>query len=129
MHSQTLSPVIYTPRIPCDRPLEVELEFDDHAMARQSDLYGKSGIFKRCLDLTAEFKTEQSKSDPSAMLPVEYLNVSQCPNFIEEDPTRIAEFLADYETNLPRLFETVEASPLIGENFKRRLREVIGSVK
>ena len=125
----TLAPVVYTDAAPCDRPLEVVLTFDDHAAAHQADLYGKSGVFKRCIDLTVEFKTEQGKTEPYLMLPKEYLNVSQCPNFILEDPGRIAGYLAAYEKNKAALFETTDKMTIIGENFKKRLRAQIGGVK
>ena len=125
----TLAPVVYTDAAPCDRPLEVVLTFDDHAAAHQADLYGKSGVFKRCIDLTVEFKTEQGKTEPYLMLPKEYLNVSQCPNFILEDPGRIAGYLAAYGKNKAALFETTDKMTIIGENFKKRLRAQIGGVK
>ena len=125
----TLAPVVYTGEAACDRPLEVVLTFDDHAAAHQSDLYGKSGVFKRCVGLTVEFKTEQGKTEPYLMLPVEYLNVSQCPNFILEDPGRIADYLAAYERNKAALFETTDRMTIIGDNFKKRLRAQIGGVK
>ena len=48
----TLAPVIYTGTTACDAPVEIELAFDDYATAHQADLYGMSGVFKRCLDLT-----------------------------------------------------------------------------
>ena len=125
----TLAPVVYTGEAACDRPLEVVLTFSEHAVTHQADLYGKSGVFKRCVDLTVEFKTEQGKVEPYLMLPVEYLNVSQCPNFILEDPFRIADYLAAYEKNKSVLFDTTDRMTIIGDNFKKRLREVIGSVK
>ena len=61
--------------------------------------------------------------------PKEYLNVSQCPNFILEDPGRIAGYLAAYEKNKAALFETTDKMTIIGENFKKRLRAQIGGVK
>lgn len=125
----TLAPVVYTPREACDRALDVELTFDDYAVAHQRDLYGKSGIFRRCVDLTIEFKAEQGKVEPYLLQPVEYLSISQCPNFIQEEPFRIAEFLTAYEQNRTKLFETTDAMTIIGDGFKQRLREVIRSVK
>lgn len=125
----TLAPVIFTGPISCDTPVEVELTLDDYALAHQEDLYGKSGVFKRCVDLTVAFKTEQGKTDAYLMLPVEYLNVSQCPNFILEEPFRIAEFLASYDRNIAVLFEKTDSMTILGENFKHRIKEVIGSVK
>ena len=101
----------------------------DLGLSYEADLYGKSGVFKRCIDLTVEFKTEQGKTEPYLMLPKEYLNVSQCPNFILEDPGRIAGYLAAYEKNKAALFETTDKMTIIGENFKKRLRAQIGGVK
>ena len=118
----TLAPVIYTGTTACDAPVEIELAFDDYATAHQADLYGMSGVFKRCLDLTVEFKTEQgAHSEPYLMLPEEYLRVSQCPNF--------AEFIGAYAKNKAALFEKTDSMTIIGDNFKQRLKAVIGSVK
>ena len=126
----TLAPVIYTGTTACDAPMEIELAFDDYATAHQADLYGMSGVFKRCLDLTVEFKTEQgAHSEPYLMLPEEYLRVSQCPNFILEEPFRIAEFIGAYAKNKAALFEKTDSMTIIGDNFKQRLKAVIGSVK
>ena len=126
----TLAPVIYTGTTACDAPVEIELAFDDYATAHQADLYGMSGVFKRCLDLTVEFKTEQgAHSEPYLMLPEEYLRVSQCPNFILEEPFRIAEFIGAYAKNEAALFEKTDSMTIIGDNFKQRLKAVIGSVK
>ena len=126
----TRAPVIYTGTTACDAPVEIELAFDDYATAHQADLYGMSGVFKRCLDLTVEFKTEQgAHSEPYLMLPEEYLRVSQCPNFILEEPFRIAEFIGAYAKNKAALFEKTDSMTIIGDNFKQRLKAVIGSVK
>ena len=126
----TLAPVIYTGTTACDAPVEIELAFDDYATAHQADLYGMSGVFKRGLDLTVEFKTEQgAHSEPYLMLPEEYLRVSQCPNFILEEPFRIAEFIGAYAKNKAALFEKTDSMTIIGDNFKQRLKAVIGSVK
>ena len=126
----TLAPVIYTGTTACDAPVEIELAFDDYATAHQADLYGMSGVFKRCLDLTVEFKTEQgAHNEPYLMLPEEYLRVSQCPNFILEEPFRIAEFIGAYAKNKAALFEKTDSMTIIGDNFKQRLKAVIGSVK
>lgn len=126
----TLAPVIYTGTTACNAPVEIELAFDDYATAHQADLYGMSGVFKRSLDLTVEFKTEQgAHSEPYLMLPEEYLRVSQCPNFILEEPFRIAEFIGAYAKNKAALFAKTDSMTIIGDNFKQRLKAVIGSVK
>ena len=128
--NDTATTEIYTGTTACDAPVEIELAFDDYATAHQADLYGMSGVFKRCLDLTVEFKTEQgAHSEPYLMLPEEYLRVSQCPNFILEEPFRIAEFIGAYAKNKAALFEKTDSMTIIGDNFKQRLKAVIGSVK
>ncbi len=126
----TLAPVVYVRPAACDKALDVVLTLDDHAVEHAADLYGKSGVFKRCVDLTVEFKTEQgAHGETYLLLPEEYLRVSQCPNFIQEDPRRIVEFLAAYELNKAKLFEKTDSMTIIGEQFKRRLRESIDSVE
>lgn len=126
----TLAPVVHTGTTACDAPVEIELAFDDYALAHQTDLYGMSGVFKRCLDLTVQFKTEQGAHGESyLMLPEEYLRVSQCPNFILEEPQRIAEFVEAYARNKAALFEKTDSMTIIGDHFKQRVRAVIGSVK
>ncbi len=127
--SYTLAPVIYTDSMPCNAPTDIELIFDDYAVAHQADLYGKSGVFKRCISLTVEFKTEQGKVEPYLMLPEEYLRVSQCPNFIMENPDKIVEYLSAYDANIAVLFDTVDRMTIIGDQFKARLRAQIGGTK
>ena len=126
----TLAPVVYVRPTACDKALDVVLTLDDYAVEHAADLYGKSGVFKRCVDLTVEFKTEQgAHGETYLLLPEEYLRVSQCPNFIQEEPQRIAEFLGAYEQNKAKLFEKTDSMTIIGERFKRRLRESIESVE
>lgn len=124
--SYTLAPIVHTPSVECNAPLEIELSFDNYAQTHQTDLYGLSGVFKRCTDLTAEFKVEQGKQDRYLMLPIEYLNVSQCPNYITEEPVRIAEFLDSYRENRTELFEKIDSMSLIGDRFRKRLKAVMG---
>lgn len=125
--------MIYTGTTACDAPVEIELAFDDYATAHQADLYGMSGVFKRCLDLTVEFKTEQgAHSEPYLMLPEEYLRVSQCPNFILEEPFRIAEFIGAYAKNKAALFEKTDSMTITGRQLQAALegrdrqREITG---
>jgi alpha-glucosidase len=125
----TLAPIIYTGAVACDKPLTVELTLDDVAVANQSKLYGKSGIFKRCTALTVEFKLEQGRfGETLLMLPKEYLNVSQCPNFIIEDPSRINEFIDCFDENRLLLEQTATQMTIIGDNFKQRLNAQIGTL-
>ena len=100
----------------------MELEYTQDLMDRQSELYGLSGIFKRCVDLTVEFKYEQGKNDAYMMLPVEYLKVSQCPNRILEDPFSIFVSLDNYFRNMENLFPAIDAMTLIGDDFKMKLK-------
>ena len=118
----TLAPVIYVAQQSCASDLEVELVFDEYAMTAQKQLYGLSGVFKRAVALTGEFKFEQGKSDSYLMLPVEYLKVAQCPNFILEDPFKIAEFIEEYKANKSAFYEMVEQMTMIGDEFKEKLK-------
>ena len=118
----TLAPVIYVAQQSCASDLEVELVFDEYAMTDQKQLYGLSGVFKRAVALTGEFKFEQGKSDSYLMLPVEYLKVAQCPNFILEDPFKIAEFIEEYNANKSAFYEMVEQMTMIGDEFKEKLK-------
>ncbi len=119
--SYTLAPVVLLNDMNCLEPLEICLEFDDYAMAHQPDLYGLCGIFRRCLDLTVEFKFEQGKQDAYCILPAEYLKVSQCPNFILENPDGIREYLEAFNENKTALFASIPSMNLIGEQFKTKL--------
>lgn len=118
----TLSPIIYIGERSCSSEVVVELEIPQEGVDRQSELYGLSGIFKRCVDLTVEFKFEQGKKDAYLMLPVEYLKVSQCPNRILESPFDISDSLDDYFVNLEKLFPAIDAMTLIGDDFKMKLK-------
>lgn len=126
----TLAPIVYTGPIAWDEPHEIVLTFDDDAAKHAQTLYGKSGVFRRCLDLTVAFKAERGRQDePYLLLPSEYLRVSQCPNFIRENPGRIREFLADFERDKRYLLEKTDSLPYTGPDFRCRLRATIGSVR
>ena len=125
----TLAPVIHTGEVACSEPLAVELQFAPQDLARQKELYGKSGIFRRCLALTVEFKAEQGRQEPYIMLPTEYLTVSQTPNFIVEEPTRAAEHLRAYEQNKAQLLEQIDSLPYIGAAFKERLKAQLSDLE
>lgn len=57
------------------------------------------------------------------MLPIEYLMVSQCPNFIMADPQNIFNYVDDLKENLPKYEKYLEAeTPLISNEFKARLK-------
>lgn len=119
--SYTLAPVIFLDDMSCLEPVEICLEFDGYAMEHQHELYGLSGIFRRCVDLTVEFKFEQGKKDAYRMLPEEYLKVSQCPNFILENPEGIIRYLEEFNANKAALFSSMAAMDLIEDDFKTKL--------
>ena len=57
------------------------------------------------------------------MLPIEYLKVSQCPNFIMADPQNVFKYVEDLKTNLPKYEQYLEGdTPLISDEFKARLK-------
>jgi alpha-glucosidase len=118
----TLSPIIYTDLYSCDKECVIELEFDSQAMATQPRLYGKQGVFARCRVLTPEFKERYSTSyDPYAMLPDEYLNVSQAPNFITEYPFEIIKWLNRYDESIEKCLPSLKASGRVDEEFLSKL--------
>ena len=118
----SLSPIIYIGERRCDSELTVELEFCPEALERQKELYALAGIFRRCVDLTVEFKFEQGKRDAYLMLPVEYLKVSQCPNRILEYPEMIMEVLDEYSENYKKFMDQIDEMTLVGEDFKLKLK-------
>ena len=125
----TLAPIIYISEKNCKEDLEVEIVFSQEAIERQSELYGLSGIFSRCVDLTVEFKFEQGKKDAYLMLPVEYLRVSQCPNRIMEYPDDLMKSLDEFEGNMAVLIESIDKMTLIGDDFKHKLKSQLKLVK
>ena len=125
----TLSPIIYIGNKDCSSEVHVEIELDDNAVLRQEELYGLSGIFKRCVDLTVEFKYEQGKKDAYLMLPVEYLKVAQCPNQIMEYPFNIMTSIDEYRDNMEKLLIKIDEMTLIGEDFKLKLKSQLNVVK
>ena len=123
----TLAPVIYTAPEACDRPLTVELTLDAAALPKQEALYGKSGIFKRCLDLTVEFKLEQGRfGETYKLLPQEYLRISQCPNFILERPELALELISQFDETRAKMFETTDKMEILGPAFKEKLHRQLG---
>ena len=76
----------------------MELTFDEELLREQPRLYGLQRIFNRCVVLTPEFKESYAESyDPYPLLPDEYMNVSQTPNFIMEYPQQILKWLNRYD--------------------------------
>ena len=107
----------------CNKKVVVELTFDDEAMAQQPRLYGKQGIFNRCVVLTPEFKESYAESyDPYPLLPDEYMNVSQTPNFILEYPERIIEWIDRFEHNFEICIPSLEKSGNVDPAFITKLK-------
>ena len=107
-----------------DAPLEVELVLPEgHS---DSELYALQGIFGRCRAISEPYKNEQGLKDRKKMLPIEYLKVSQCPNFIMEDPQGIFGYIGELRENIVKYQESLEGeTPLISDSFKARLKAQI----
>ena len=119
----TLSPIVYTNLCDCDKECVVELAFDSIKQQHQTRLYGKQGIFNRCVHLTPEFKERYAVSyDPYPLLPDEYMNVSQTPNFIMEYPQRIVEWLDRYEQSFEECIPSLEKSGHVDAEFITKLK-------
>ena len=74
-----------------------------------------------------EFKEEQCLNGESyIMLPEGYLKVSQCPNFILENPLGIDGYLNDFATSYSELPEVIANHKYIGKNFRKRLAAQLG---
>ena len=119
----TLAPIVYTDMCECDKDCVVEVVFDSQLQQHQPRLYGKQGIFARCVDLTPEFKERYAKSyDPYPLLPDAYMNVSQSPNFITEYPQRIVEWLDRYDNSFEICIPTLESSGQVDAEFVQKLK-------
>jgi alpha-glucosidase len=119
----SLSPIVYTDLCDCNKECVVEIEFDAELLHHQPRLYGKQGIFNRCVVLTPEFKESYAVSyDPYPLLPDEYMNVSQAPNFIMEYPTRIVEWLDRYEKSFEICIPALEKSGNVDAEFISKLK-------
>ena len=119
----SLAPIVYTELCDCDKECVVELTFDEQMQKNQPRLYGKQGIFNRCVALTPEFKERYAVSyDPYPLLPDEYMNVSQTPNFIMEYPERIVEWLDRYEKSFEICVPALEKSGHVDAEFISKLK-------
>ena len=119
----TLAPIVKTCDVACDKECVVELEFDEADMAAQPCLYGKQGIFNRLVVLTPEFKQDFAVNyDAYQMLPDEYLNVSQTPNFITEYPAEIGKWLDRYNQNIDKFIPVLIEKKCLSDNFIARLK-------
>lgn len=118
----SLQPVVYTDKLPVNADVDVELSFNE-GNGTDSRLYGKKGIFERCRVLTPEFKEEQCNNGESyIMLPEGYLKVSQCPNFILEDPQNINKYLEDFAVSYEALPALIDSHEYSGPAFKHRIK-------
>ena len=117
----SLAPIVYLKDVSVNEPLVVELVLPEgHSDA---DLNGLKGIFSRCRNISETYKNEQGLRDRRIMLPIEYLKVSQCPNFIMADPQNIFQYVGDLKENLPKYEKYLEGeTPLISDEFKARLK-------
>jgi alpha-glucosidase len=116
-----LAPVVYLKDMPVNETLTVELVLP--AGRSDADLYALKGIFSRCKNISEPYKNEQGLKDRRKMLPIEYLKVSQCPNFIMADPQNIFKYVDDLKENLPMFEKYLEGeTPLISDGFKARLK-------
>lgn len=124
-----LSPVVRLGNMPVDRPLTVELCIRPEDMSREAELNGLAGLFARCNALSEPFKMVQGMHDRYKMLPQKYLAVSQCPNFITEDPQGLFEYVDALHKSMSELDSFLEDYDLVDETFKNVLRARLGLVK
>lgn len=116
-----LQPVVYIRELPVNEDVDIILNYAD-GMEDNTRLYGKKQIFKRGRVLTPEFKQEQCDNGESyVMIPEGYLKVSQCANFIQENPANISSYLDDFEIAYRKLPELIRNHKYSGERFKKRL--------
>ena len=127
--SYTLSPVIYLNDVPVNEKLIVKLELTPGRA--DEELYGLQRIFARCRKISEAYKNEQGLKDRRLMLPIEYLKVSQCPNFIMESPFEIFTFVDEMKKNIVLYEEYLNGdTPLISDEFKCRLKgQIIESTR
>ena len=120
----TLAPVVYLRDIPAQAELQVRLILPEEGA--DMDLYGLQGLFSRCRNISEPYKNEQGLRDRKRMLPLEYLKVSQCPNFIMENPAGILLYVNDLKENMALYREYLEGeTPLISDGFKAKLKAQI----
>ena len=116
-----LSPIVYLKDVPVAETLTVELILPSGRS--DQELNALKGIFSRCNKIAEPYKNEQGLKDRRIMLPIEYLKVSQCPNFIMADPQNIFKYVDEMKANLPKYEKYLEGeTPLISDEFKARLK-------
>ena len=100
----------------------MELTFDEGMQRAQPRLYGLQRIFNRCVVLTPEFKERYAESyDPYTLLPDDYMNVSQTPNFIMEYPQQIVKWLNRYDESKAKCIKALRDSGNVDEPFLVKL--------
>ncbi len=124
-----LSPVVKLGNMPADSPLTVELCIRPEDMAREEELNGLAGLFARCNTLSEPFKMAQGMYDRYKMLPQNYLDVSQCPNFITENPAGLFEYVDALRRSMSELDSFLDEYNLVDESFKTVLRARLSLVK
>ena len=118
----TLAPIVYTESMSASKACVVELTFDENMQRAQPRLYGLQRIFNRCVVLTPEFKERYAESyDPYTLLPDEYMNVSQAPNFIMEYPQQIVKWLDRYDDSKRKCIKALRDSGNVDEPFLVKL--------
>lgn len=122
----TLSPVVLLDDMPVDKPIEVELAIRPEDMTRTAELDGLIGLFGRCKVLSEPFKMTQGMKDRYKMLPKQYLAVSQCPNFITEDPGNLFKYVETLHRSLKEFKGFLGSYDLVDESFKTMLRARLG---
>lgn len=116
-----LCPIIYLKDVPTDKELVVELSIPEGR--DDSELCGLQGLFLRCRALSEPYKNVQGLKDRRIMLPIEYLKVSQCPNFIMEDPQNIWKYVDELKENHIKYKAYLDGeTPFITDEFKARLK-------
>ena len=119
--ANNLAPIVYLKDMSVNDTLVVELMLPEgHS---DEELNALKGIFSRCKHISEPYKNEQGLRDRRIMLPIEYLKVSQCSNFIMADPQNIFKYVKDLQENLPKFEKYLEGeTPLISDEFKARLK-------
>ena len=119
----TLAPYILLGEVDCTKGCTVEVEFSDNDMSQQEKLFGIQGVVNRCVELTAEFKLVYGAHyDTIAMLPDFYMNVSQAPNFIMENPQTIHDSLDNYYNSLKSCLVEIDRMDKFPVEFRERVK-------
>ncbi len=119
----SLSPSIFVNDIDNSKGCTVEVEFTEGDMAKQDKLYGIQGIANRCVALTVDFKEAYYKYyDRLSMLPDFYMNVSQAPNFIMENPQTIHDSLDNYYNSLKSCLVEIDRMDKFPVEFRERVK-------